>query len=86
MSQWDGDDVCIIRVPGHKDIPGNCRADELARKGTTSELSDEFSTLGIRLGTCELIIDNAIVDLVNSGRMGSLGQGQNGAKILAKIG
>ena len=59
-------DVCITWVPGHRDIAGNCRADDLARKSTTIELSDEFSTLGIPLGTCRLIIDNAIVDLVNS--------------------
>ena len=44
---------------GHKDIPGNCRADELARRGTTSKLCDEFFILGI-------LFDSAIVDLIKS--------------------
>ena len=56
-------DVCITWVLGHKYIPGNCRADEL---GTTTELSDEFFTLGIPLSTFRLIIDSAILDLINS--------------------
>ncbi|KAL7723310.1 hypothetical protein ACLKA6_014917 [Drosophila palustris] len=28
-------EICLIWVPGHKDIPGNCIADELVRRGTT---------------------------------------------------
>ena len=27
-----------MQVPGHSAIPGNCKVDELARKGTTTEL------------------------------------------------
>ena len=57
-------DVCLAWVPGHRDIPGNCRADELARRGAITDLSVEFSILHIPLGTCKLIIDNTIVDLV----------------------
>ena len=34
--------VCITRVPRHRDIPDNCRADDLAKRGTTIELSDEL--------------------------------------------
>ena len=71
-------DVYIPWASGHRDIPGNCRANEFAGRGTTNELSDEFTTLEIHLDTCRLIIDNAIVDLVNS-----FGQ-QNSAKNLAK--
>ena len=56
--------VCITWVPAHRDIPGNCRVDGLAKKGMTIELSDEFFALGILLGTCRLIIDNVIVDFV----------------------
>ena len=50
---------------GHGDLLGNCRLDELPRKGTTIEISDAFSTLRILLGICRFIIDNAIMDLVN---------------------
>ena len=57
--------IHIVWVPGHSGIPGNCRADELARRGTTIELSHEFSNLGIPMRTYRLIIDNAIVDSVN---------------------
>ncbi|KAL7724062.1 hypothetical protein ACLKA6_001029 [Drosophila palustris] len=31
-------DFCLIWVPGHQDISGNCIADELARQGTTEIL------------------------------------------------
>ncbi|KAM8721113.1 hypothetical protein ACLKA7_007049 [Drosophila subpalustris] len=31
-------DICLIWVPGHQDISGNCVADELARQGTTEIL------------------------------------------------
>ena len=60
-------DIHIVWVLGHSGIPGNCRADELARRGTTIELFDEFSNLRIPMLTCKLIIDNAIVDSVNDG-------------------
>ena len=56
-------DVCITWLPEHKDIPGNCRPADLARR----VLSNEFITLGIPLGICRLIIGNAIVGFVNSG-------------------
>ena len=59
-------EVCITWVPGHRDISGNCRANDLARRGTTITLFNESYTLGMLLSTCRLIIDNAIVDLVNS--------------------
>ena len=36
-------DVCITWIIGHKDILCNCRVDELAKRGTTIELSNEFS-------------------------------------------
>ena len=61
-------DICSTWMPGHKDIPGNCRADDLTGRVTTIELSDEIPTFGIPLSTYRLIIDNAIVKLVNSGR------------------
>ena len=51
--------------PGLCGIPGNCRANELARRGATIELSDEFANLDIPMRTCKLIIDNAIIISVN---------------------
>ena len=62
MQQYDFN---IIWVPGHSGIPGYDRADELARRGTTIELSDEFSTLSIPMQTCRFIIENAIIDSIN---------------------
>ena len=58
-------DVCITYLPGHRDIRGNCRADELSKRGTAIEVfhvENSFSTFGIPLAKCNLIIDNAIVD------------------------
>ena len=52
-------------------IPGNYRADELSRRGTTIELSDEFSNLGTPMRTCKLKIDNTIVDSVKYRRVAS---------------
>ena len=46
-------------------VAGNCRVDELARRGTTIELRDKFSNLDIPMRTCKLIIDNAVADSVN---------------------
>ena len=43
-------DIHIVWVTGHSGFPGNCRTDELARRDTTIELSDEFSNLGIHEG------------------------------------
>ena len=63
----EGYDIHIVWLPGRSFIPGNCKADELAGRGTTIELSVEFSNLGIlRMRTCKLIIDNAILDSVNA--------------------
>ncbi|KAM8701809.1 hypothetical protein ACLKA7_001832 [Drosophila subpalustris] len=44
-------DICLIWVPGHQDISGNCIADELARQGTTEILlpdkEDTITYVGI---------------------------------------
>jgi len=37
--------ICVIWVPGHRDIVGNSIADELARQGTIMPLSQEKRTL-----------------------------------------
>ena len=41
-------------MPRHRDIPGNCKADELARTGTTLQILEEFAYIGAPLSTCKL--------------------------------
>ena len=63
--------IHIVWVPGQSGIPGNCKTDELARRGMTIVLCDEFSNLGIPMKTLLIIIiDNAIVE-----RLVKLGHG-----------
>ena len=61
--------VHIVWVPEHNDIPGNCRADELARRSTTIGESNTPSNswvLETLWGTAKLIIDDEITDYSNS--------------------
>ena len=46
----------LIWVPGHRDIEGNCKADELARTGTTTEILIDENTIGFSLATCKMRI------------------------------
>lgn len=39
--------VCVIRTPGHSDIPSNFKSEELARLGITSQFANEFATVEI---------------------------------------
>lgn len=48
--------VQLTWVPGHTDVPGNCTADELARKGTTLQILPKREQLGIPLSTCKLML------------------------------
>ncbi|KAL7726480.1 hypothetical protein ACLKA6_001102 [Drosophila palustris] len=49
-------DICLIWVPGHQDIPGNCIADELARQGTTEILLPDKEDISMPLATCKLML------------------------------
>ncbi|KAL7726068.1 hypothetical protein ACLKA6_008526 [Drosophila palustris] len=49
-------DICLIWVPGHRDIPGNCIADELARQGTTEILLPDKEGISMPLATCKLML------------------------------
>ncbi|KAL7726508.1 hypothetical protein ACLKA6_001130 [Drosophila palustris] len=51
-------DIQLIWVPGHQDIPGNCIADELARKGTTDILLPDKEDISMPLATCKLMLQN----------------------------
>jgi len=43
--------ISLIWVPGHRDIVGNCIADELARQGTTKPLLPGEENVGIPMAT-----------------------------------
>ena len=45
--------VHIIWIPQHNDIPGICKAHELARRGTTIELFDEFLSIKVPFGSLQ---------------------------------
>ncbi|KAL7723348.1 hypothetical protein ACLKA6_009062 [Drosophila palustris] len=47
-------DKCLIWVPGHQDIPGNCITDELAMKGTIEILLPDKEDTSMPLATCKL--------------------------------
>ena len=46
--------ICLCWVPGHRDIPRHCKADELARECTTTELQSLHNDYGIPIGTLKL--------------------------------
>ena len=46
--------ICLCWVPGHRDIPGNYKADELAREGTTTELQSLHNDYGIPIASLKL--------------------------------
>ncbi|KAL7724842.1 hypothetical protein ACLKA6_012828 [Drosophila palustris] len=54
-------DICLIWVPGHKDIPGNCIADELARRGTTDILLPDKEDISMPLATCKLMLHSLLI-------------------------
>ena len=56
----------LIWVPGHRDISGNCIADELAREGTNLPLLQEREHFGIPLSTCKLQVKTTTEHLANS--------------------
>jgi len=55
--------IKIAWVPGHSDIPGNCKADELARAGTHLQNRSIRENLNIPFATCRLLIDKWADDM-----------------------
>ena len=43
-------------IPGHQSIEGNCKADELARNGTTIDILPEKEMFGNPMATCKVNI------------------------------
>jgi len=58
--------VSLIWVPGHRDIVGNCIADELARQGTIKPLLTGKENVGMPMATCKLNIKNYFNKLANT--------------------
>lgn len=48
--------IHTIWVPGHQDIPGNCRADALARQGITLQAPEEMESVDMTRATAKLIL------------------------------
>jgi len=46
--------INLICVPGHRNIKGNCIADELERQGTTADILRDKDTVGMPMATCKL--------------------------------
>ena len=57
--------ITLTWVPGHRDIPGNCEADEFARLGTTLQVPAELECVGMPLATCKLGIRLNAVERTN---------------------
>ena len=48
-------------VPGHRDIEGNCKEDELARICTTTDILVDEDTISIPLATCKMRINQNMI-------------------------
>jgi len=58
--------ISLIWVPGHRDIVGNCIADELARQGTIMPLLPGKEKVGMPMATCKLNLKNYFNKLANT--------------------
>jgi ribonuclease HI len=58
--------IQLIWVPGHSDVKGNCRADELARHGTTLQLLPERANLGRPISALKLALRNEAIASTNA--------------------
>jgi len=56
----------LIWVPGHRNIEGNCIADELARQGTTADILRGKDTVGMPMATCKLLLRQRLYTLSNN--------------------
>lgn len=58
--------ITLVWVPGHRDIEGNCVADELAREGTKMELYSHNQAIPMPIATCKLHIDRQTLSAANA--------------------
>ena len=57
--------ICLCWVTGHRDIPENCKADELTREGTTTELQSLPNDYGIVIATLKLKLEKESIKEAN---------------------
>ena len=57
--------ICLCGVPGHRDIPGNCKADELAREGSFTEIQPPHNDYGIPTATLKLKLEEESIKEAN---------------------
>lgn len=57
--------ITLCWVPGHSDVMGNEKADELARKGTELSNNSTSQTIGIPIQYIKATIDNKIQNILN---------------------
>ena len=76
--------IHLIWVPGHRDIPGNCKADELARLGTTLQIPGSLESVGMPLASCKLILRNRSIETTNQ-RWARLGKCEHSRNIWPKL-
>jgi hypothetical protein len=53
--------VNLVWVPGHRDIPRNCEADELARNGTMLPDTSLNKYPGVSFANCKLLLKEDIL-------------------------
>jgi len=58
--------INLIWVPGHRNIEGNCIAEELARQGTTADILRDKDTVGMPMDTCKLHLWQRLYTLSNN--------------------
>jgi len=58
--------INLIWVPGHRNIEGNCIADERARQGTTADMLRDKDTAGMPMATCKLLLRQRLYTLSNN--------------------
>ncbi|XP_053968462.1 uncharacterized protein LOC128869891 [Anastrepha ludens] len=58
--------INLLWVPGHSNIIGNCKADELARLGSSLQISQDRLDIPMPLATCKLLIDRYTISAANS--------------------
>jgi len=58
--------INLIWVPVHRNIEGNCLADELARQGTTADILRVKDTVGMPMATCKLLLRQRLYTLFNN--------------------
>ena len=58
--------IHLIWVPGHRDIPGNCKADELAKNGTLLPYVRQKHNIGTPLATCKYLLKQYALETTNT--------------------